>query len=156
MKSISKLAAALCALVAASASHAEIVTANLGGHAKAATQQASIHLASCPGIAYQLRIDKPEKSVQFSVDTGNGATVTDLSATPFGVTMRSKALYGNFGFSCASDALNITFIGFELRQGAQPQPSEYRLTIARNGVIVQDNGLVEEKLAFVNQMLAKP
>ncbi|RFP24944.1 hypothetical protein D0T25_07775 [Duganella sp. BJB488] len=156
MKSTLKLAAALCAVAAASASHAETVIANSGGHAKAATQQASIYLASCPGIAYQLRIDKPEKSVQFSVDTGNGPTVTDLSATPFGAAMRGKALYGNFGFSCAADALNIDFIGFELRQGAQPQPSEYRLTVAKNGAIVADNGLVEEKLAFVNQMLAKP
>jgi len=156
MKSILKLTAFLGALAAAPALHAEVISILAGGHATAATQQATTYAASCPGVAYQLKIDKPEKATHFIVDAGNGPTITDLSPTPFGTALRTNALLGNFGFACVPDALVINFIGLQLRQGAQPKPVQYRLTIAKNGDIVADNGLADERLEFVNQMLAKP
>lgn len=156
MKNILRLTAVLSALAAAPIPHAEVIHITSGGHAKAATQLATTYAASCPGVAYQLQIDKPDRAMHFIVDTGSGPTTTDLSATPFGAALRTNALLGNFGFACVPDALVVNFIGLQLRQGAQPKPVQYRLTIAKNGAIVEDNGLTDETLEFVNQMLAKP
>lgn len=130
------------------------VTYVLDGHARGATDRRTIYAATCQQKHYQLLLDEDRSTLQFTYDAGQPST-TELSATPFGQVLLTKSLVGKFGFSCAADGLNVSFIGFHLQRSMAPQPVGYRLTIANNGEVLEDNGLTLETIDFVNTYLGK-
>ena len=110
------------------------------------------HGANCQSVGYEICILKESARILFVVKDG-GERSFDISETKFGSDILHKRLFGNYGFSCGRQSLNLLFMGIELLESGQAKPVSYNIAFGNDGAVLLDGGQKEESIETVNRFL---
>jgi hypothetical protein len=93
----------------------------------------------CKQHRYLLTINYHQDTVTFSTD---GKLVpSSLDGTPLGKALKSRPLFGHWGFACPKDGLFMEFVGFNIANAGAPEPVGIRGNISADGKVDQGSSL---------------
>jgi hypothetical protein len=94
----------------------------------------------CKEHRYLLTVDYRQDTVTFSVD---GQLIPSaLDSTPLGKALKSRPLFGHWGFACPKDGLFMEFVGFNIANAGPPEPVGIRSDISADGKVDESSTLV--------------
>ncbi len=90
----------------------------------------------CKEHLYQLMVNYLQDAVALSVDGRFVASA--LNSTPLGKALKSKPLFGHWGFACAKNGIFMEFVGLDTSGVGAPQPVGIRGDISTDGKVDED------------------
>lgn len=90
----------------------------------------------CKEHLYQLTVNYLQDDVALSVD--GQLVASALNSTPLGKALKSKPLFGHWGFACAKNGIFMEFVGLDTSGVGAPQPVGIRGDISTDGKVDED------------------
>jgi hypothetical protein len=121
--------AGLAVMPASAQQPPRLVVGNTSAPTSPSASTITYHI-ECGNLPFSLTLDYQSKRARWSTSVANDS---DISATPLGQLLLARRMFGHLGFACWGKGVNVSFLGFEMRDSRTSEPVSYRGFLALDG-----------------------